>query len=307
MKWPARVLLRSTWARLDLACANSAADAKRLAELGVDARVVQMTGDPAVDSAMLRATTADPEASYLAPFHGDPRPTIVAGSTWQADEAILLTALRRTRDSVPGLLAVIAPHEPDRRHVASLMDRLHEDAWRAATLTEIESRESVADVDAVVVDRVGVLAHLYSVASVSYVGGGFHDAGLHSILEPASAGIPIVFGPRHHNTRAAGDLIAGGGAKIAKDADDRYPNASQFGQDLAAVLHDQAVNAKPYHYTFDQSEIDATRPRSILGLSIGAQVIGILLILLGVVQGSFVFELSTDSEVAPDWGEDEQH
>ena len=67
------------------------------------------------------------------------------------------------------------------------------------------------------VERVGVLAELYEAASVSFVGGGFHARGLHSVLEPAAAGSPIVFGPQHQNARAAADLIAEGGAEVAGD------------------------------------------------------------------------------------------
>lgn len=217
MRWPARALLRSTWERLELACAIDDIDTSRLIALGVAERAVHTTGDPGIDSALRRASSADPGASYLAPFHAEPRPTVVAGSTWEADEAVLLPALRKTRDSVPGLRAIIAPHEPEPEHVASLGSRLRQDGWRTATLSEVEARASVKDVDAVVIDRVGVLAHLYSIASISYVGGGFHHAGLHSVLEPAAVGTPVVFGPRHGNTRAAGDLLTANGAKIASD------------------------------------------------------------------------------------------
>jgi 3-deoxy-D-manno-octulosonic-acid transferase len=68
-----------------------------------------------------------------------------------------------------------------------------------------------------VVERVGVLAELYEAAAVSFVGGGFHGRGLHSVLEPAAAGSPILFGPQHQNARAAEDLIKEGGAKVAED------------------------------------------------------------------------------------------
>jgi 3-deoxy-D-manno-octulosonic-acid transferase len=48
-----------------------------------------------------------------------------------------------------------------------------------------------------------VLGDLYCLATVAYVGGGFHAAGLHSVLEPAAFGAPVVFGPRHSNSRDA--------------------------------------------------------------------------------------------------------
>ena len=86
------------------------------------------------------------------------------------------------------------------------------------TLAEVEERGTAADLDAVVVDRVGVLVHLYTVGDVAFVGGGFHDAGLHSVLEPAAARMPVVFGPKHRNARAAADLIECEGAREAADS-----------------------------------------------------------------------------------------
>ena len=53
----------------------------------------------------------------------------------------------------------------------------------------------------VLVDRVAVLADLYAVADAAFVGGGFHNAGLHSVLEPASFGVPVAFGPKHGSSR----------------------------------------------------------------------------------------------------------
>jgi 3-deoxy-D-manno-octulosonic-acid transferase len=67
----------------------------------------------------------------------------------------------------------------------------------------------------VLVDRVGVLAELYAAADAAFVGGGFHAAGLHSVLEPAAFGVPVCFGPRHANSRDAGLLAAAGGGAAA--------------------------------------------------------------------------------------------
>lgn len=217
---PARVLMRRTWASLDLACAISDADAGGLAELGVPSDRIRVTGDPGIDSAAARFESASSDAPYVAPFRSDPRPTVVAGSTWPADEAVLLPALATVREEVRGLRVVIAPHEPTGDHVAALSERLAGDGWSVATLSQVEKATDVAGHDAVVVDRVGVLAHLYGIATVSFVGGGFHDDGLHSVLEPAAASSPVVFGPRYHNARAAGDLLEIGGAKVAVESED---------------------------------------------------------------------------------------
>ena len=53
---------------------------------------------------------------------------------------------------------------------------------------------------------------------MTYVGGGFHRRGLHSVLEPAAAGVPILFGPAHGSARAAGELALEGGARVVGGA-----------------------------------------------------------------------------------------
>jgi 3-deoxy-D-manno-octulosonic-acid transferase len=213
----ARPVLRPAFARLAAVHAVAAEDSTRFALLGVPAERVIVTGDPGIDSAAQRAAAADPEAPYLRAFLPS-TPRIVAGSTWAADEAVLLPAFRLLREGPQRFQIVIAPHEPDVPHVRALLARLREEGWQAATLADVEGAGSREAWDAVVVDRVGVLAHLYTVATVAYVGGGFHDKGLHSVLEPAAAGVPVCFGPRHHNAHAAEKLVEAGGARVVAGA-----------------------------------------------------------------------------------------
>src|SRR5262249_40529598 len=77
-----------------------------------------------------------------------------------------------------------------------------------------------SDPDIVVIDRVGVLGELYALADVAFVGGGFHSAGLHSVLEPAAFGAPVLFGPHSDNSRDAALLAQRrGGAAVATEAE----------------------------------------------------------------------------------------
>jgi len=208
----ARALLSRSWRTLGSACAVSDADAMRLRMLGVREEALSVTGDPGIDSAARRARAADPTSLFLAPFLADPRPTVVAGSTWTSDEDVLIPALEVVRDQVPDVRLILVPHEPDAGHVAVLSRRLAAAGWSTATLSGVEQSQSVRSVDAVVVDRVGVLADLYTIGRIAYVGGGFHGAGLHSVLEPAAARLPVLFGPRHHSVRVGADLMAAGAA-----------------------------------------------------------------------------------------------
>ncbi len=219
-RWPARAVLRPAWSSCALACACSEVDAARLVALGVPESAVHITGDPGVDAAMARAARAAQSSPSLSPFYDCRRPTVVAGSTWPSDEALLLPALVSLRDSEPSVRVILAPHEPSVSRVRDLVARLSHLGWRTRTLAAVESSGSAEGVDAVVVERVGVLAHLYTVADVAYVGGGFGRRGLHSVLEPAAARVPVVIGPRHERAPAAGALIAVGGARVAKSRAD---------------------------------------------------------------------------------------
>ena len=224
---PAARLLRKTFGALDRVMAVEQPDAQRFARLGVPYDRVDVCGDPAVDSAWQRVGEADLDTPYLRAVQAPGRFTLVAGSTWEPDEAVLLPALERLAQDMPRLQAVVAPHEPHPSHVTDLVERFTSMGWEARTLAELEAAEGDAGStasapQAVVVERVGVLAELYRAADAAYVGGGFHRHGLHSVLEPAAAGVPVVFGPRHGNAPAAGALSARGGAHVVGNADELH-------------------------------------------------------------------------------------
>jgi 3-deoxy-D-manno-octulosonic-acid transferase len=144
------------------------------------------------------------------------RPTLVAGSTWPSDEEHLLAAWMTVRDKIPDARLIIAPHETSNSHLRSIESWAREHALRIARIDAPGAR----DADVILVDRYGVLGDLYALADVAYVGGGFRSAGLHSILEPAAFGAPVVFGTRHEKSHEATKLVqAGGGAAITGLAD----------------------------------------------------------------------------------------
>ena len=209
----APMVLRDAYAALDAVGAISADDAERLVGLGCRRDVVTVTGDTRFDQVWARARATDPAGALLAPLQS-PRPTLVAGSTWPADERELLLAVASARAEHPDLRLVIAPHEPTAGHLAPI------ERWASATGVRWARLDApgASGADVVVVDRVGVLGELYALADIAFVGGAFHAAGIHSVLEPAAFGAPVIFGPRHANSREASLLAAGGGARVARDA-----------------------------------------------------------------------------------------
>ena len=208
----ARALLGDAYRSIDRVGAIDENDAERLREQGVPADRVGVTGDTRFDQVWARAQRASPFIQRLR----SSRPTLVAGSTWPSDEEHLLPAWTRMRDKIPDARLAIAPHETSDAHLRSI------ESWarsHALTLARVDAPDA-QHADVVLVDRYGVLGDLYAVADVAYVGGGFHSAGLHSILEPAAFGAPVLFGPRHEKSREAAKLVqAGGGAVVTGVAD----------------------------------------------------------------------------------------
>ena len=210
----AHALLRDAYARLDRVGAISPDDADRLISLGVPSSRVTVTGDTRYDQVWARAQAIDRDSALLQPLASD-RPTLVAGSTWPADEAVLLAAWTRLRARVPAARLIIAPHEPTPAHLAPIAQWAQGAGLRVARLHD----PAAATADVILVDRVGVLGDLYALASIAFVGGGFHAAGLHSVIEPAAFGAPVVFGPRHEASRDAGLLLDDDAAISVRDAD----------------------------------------------------------------------------------------
>src|SRR5207248_335027 len=109
---------------------------------------------------------------------------------------------------------IIAPHEPTAGHIAPIRDWANRSHLPVATTSD----DDLSSADIIIVDRVGALGDLYCLADIAYVGGGFHNAGLHSVLEPAPFGAPVIFGPRNEMSRDAVLLAQrGGGVSVTSE------------------------------------------------------------------------------------------
>lgn len=208
-----RALLGDAYRSIERVGAIDKKDGERLREQGVRSDRISVTGDTRYDQVWSRAQRP---TSPLVQSLRSARPTLIAGSTWPTDEAHLLPAWTRIRDKIPDARLVIAPHEATDSHLRSI------EGWaRAGTLRLARvDADDASDADVILVDRYGILGDLYALADVAYVGGGFQSAGLHSVLEPAAFGAPVLFGPRNETSRDAARLIdANGGAVVTAAAD----------------------------------------------------------------------------------------
>jgi 3-deoxy-D-manno-octulosonic-acid transferase len=209
----ARAALGDAYRSIERVGAIDEKDGERLHEQGVPRDRISVTGDTRYDQVWSRSQRP---SSPLVQSLRSARPTLVAGSTWGSDEEHLVPAWTRIRDKIPDARLVIAPHEVSSQHLRFIESWARAAALRVARV----DADNASDADVILVDRYGVLGDLYAIADVAYVGGGFQSAGLHSVLEPAAFGAPVLFGPRNEKSRDATRLIeAGGGAEVTGTVD----------------------------------------------------------------------------------------
>ena len=147
----------------------------------------------------------DNTLGFISEFKNDTY-TVVAGSTWKEDEK-LLTNYINNHASVNEKF-IIAPHNIDEKQINELQKSINKNT----ILYSEKQLGNLSGYQVLIIDTIGLLTKIYSYADVAYVGGGL-ATGLHNILEPATFGIPIVFGGNKYTKfKEATDLLASGSA-----------------------------------------------------------------------------------------------
>jgi len=148
--------------------------------------------------------TRDNYIDFIKEFIGDEK-AIVFGSSWQAEEKIAKMIFGKDQD----VKLIIAPH--DLKRVENLKE-IFPDAILYSNLKNSQALQ-FPNSQILIIDSIGLLSKLYSYADIAIVGGGFHDSGLHNILEAAAFGVPVIFGNHYMKNPEADDLIKFDGGK----------------------------------------------------------------------------------------------
>jgi 3-deoxy-D-manno-octulosonic-acid transferase len=141
----------------------------------------------------------------------DDRAVVAAGSTGEGEDPLVLDAFAEARRAVPDLLLVLAPRHPERFAAAT-----DEARRRGYTVARVSSGGPARDADVLLVDTIGQLAGLYTLARAAFVGGSLVPVGGHNLLEPLAAGAPVLFGPytEHVAEIAAAVVATGAGLRV---------------------------------------------------------------------------------------------
>lgn len=191
-----RWFIRGLYSSLNLVLTISEEDKAQFTKL-IPADKIIVVGDTKYDQVIFRSEESR-KKRVLPKFILESKRIFVAGSTWPEDEAHLVPALKHlTRGFSGKLLIIICPHEPTEEHLNQLSGQLK--SLRACLYSQIDSYNGQP---VIIINQIGLLANLYSVAHVAYVGGSFKQ-NIHNVLEPAVYGIPVLFGPVNANSREA--------------------------------------------------------------------------------------------------------
>ena len=144
---------------------------------------------------------------------------LVAGSTWEEDEDILIPYFNQHSE----IKLIIVPHEFDENRINEIVSKLS----RPVVLYSQANEKEVGEADCLIIDCFGLLSSVYRYGEVAYIGGGFGE-GIHNILEAATYGIPVLFGPNHYKFKEARDLIYLGGGICVTGGDKFSTCMNQF-------------------------------------------------------------------------------
>lgn len=185
-------LLREPLGAVHTVLAQSRADGARWAALGVPESRIRVAGNIKWDIALAPAVEAD--ASGLRASLFGRRPVLVAGSTREGEEPLVLDALAMLRTAHPDLALVLAPRHPERATAVEALCRA-----RDLAVVRRSAAAPLGDGDVLLVDGLGELANFYALADVVFVGGSLTRHGGHNLLEPAALARAVLTGP-HHDT-----------------------------------------------------------------------------------------------------------
>jgi len=194
----------------------SSEDANNFKEFGISENKIEVVGDTRFDRVYSKSIEAKSK-KILRENIFEGKKIFVLGSSWEADEDVMLPALMKLMQYDKSVITIIVPHEPTVPHI----ERIEHTIFKYYSSIRFSFLNNYNNERFIIVDSVGILLTLYAYAHAAYVGGSFKQ-GIHNVLEPAVYGIPVLYGPKIENSREARELVKLGGAFIVRNKKEAY-------------------------------------------------------------------------------------
>jgi len=211
-------------------------------EFGCTKEQVKAVGDTRFDRVFQRSQNAKKQNLLREEIYKGKK-ILVAGSTWDMDENVILPAFIKTAKYDKDALLIIAPHEPTIVNLERIENELNPQvkSIRFSHLNNYNGERVI------IVDSIGILLTLYTYADIAFVGGSFKQ-NIHNILEAAVYGVPVLFGPKIENSQESYQLLKKGGGILIRNKKEAYRQfRTLFNDDKLR----NSLGAISYNYVYD--------------------------------------------------------
>ena len=244
----------------DRICVQTETDRLRFRALGVPQSRLVMVGNIKFDQAPINMSS-DEIVRLTTQFNlAVDAPIWVAGSTHDGEEEILSRAYQRVCASGIKSLLLVAPRDPTRAtDVCRIFQR------RGIDAVSLDQRiRQTGSPQVVVVDRIGLLRHLYALAELAFVGGSLVQAGGHNPLEPAAVAKPILCGPHTDDFAWIYQSLENAGGAV------RVQDAEQLSAQVSQLIRNKAKNrwmGRRAYNVFAQNSGAVARTQAAIGMT----------------------------------------
>jgi len=182
-----------------------------------DDPLIRVLGNPRYDQVKQKADkfTKDHTISVMM---RDKR--LIIGSVWPEDEKKIINPLLKLMEEDDELSIFWVPHEPSEKYINSSIEMFKANGYEPKVIRSKKKRK-IQNGRVVILGVVGVLAKFYWQGQMAYIGGGF-SSGIHNIMEPAIARLPVIFGPKYTKSHEATELLKSGGGFSIKNGTEFY-------------------------------------------------------------------------------------
>lgn len=222
--------------KFTLCMMQSGLDANRLLEAGIDPDRIITTGNIKFDRDWLPMQKKERD-TWLNKLSLDPDDYIwVAGSIHRGEEKVVLNVFSKLAPEFPRLRLILAPRNIEESEKMLKMAR--DMGLESILKTDLEIEGNKIPYKVLILNTIGELGRIYGIGKISFVGGSMVPSGGHNLLEPASFGCPVLFGPHMHNFVLMADLILkeGGGVQVN--------NEKELFKSMKSLLEDPGLHIK---------------------------------------------------------------
>ncbi|HEY7751543.1 MAG TPA: glycosyltransferase N-terminal domain-containing protein [Ignavibacteriaceae bacterium] len=247
-KWPLiKSFHKNLFVDIKKILAISESDATGFRSFNCSAEQVNVVGDTRFDRVYKKSLDAK-TSKLINPEILNGKIILVAGSTWEQDEDVIIPVFQKLTKYNENILLMIAPHEPTLLH----LEKIENEFQRTNNSIRFSHLNTYSNENVIIIDSIGILLTLYNYADVAFIGGSFKQ-NVHNVLEAAVYGIPVLFGPKIANSQEAIQLADNGGGIVVQNKLDAY-------RKLRILIKDSEIRKSRGKIAFDfvQKNVSAT-------------------------------------------------